>query len=369
MSAAMNKHRILIVGGDDSHTRRLVSFLSGLDLEIERSSARPGPSFLTGPRARFSLLILPASERRDREIAFLRDLKKADPHFPVVMLSNTAEPRPLISLLQEGLVDQVSSPDDFAGIYSAVRNGLARKQLAVENEYYMKSLTKLKLEQSRNIRKTLELEEIYDTTFENLMTALDLRDVETFGHSQTVAKYSQVLAGILGIEDRQVLDNIRKGALLHDVGKIAIPDSILKKPGRLTVQEWEKIRLHPSLGYGLVKEIKLVKEAGNIILYHHEKYDGMGYPEGLQKKDIPLEARVFALADALDAITSYRPYRRERDFLAAGQEIRKHAGTQFDPRAVDAFSKLPLERWEKIRYETTRLLPSIMEYHSLVTKT
>jgi len=364
----MNKHRILIVGGDESRTRSLTSFLSGLDLDIERSSALPKPYSLTGPHARYSLVILPASERRDREIAFLRDLKNADPHFPVVLLSNSTEPRPLISLLQEGLVDQVSSPDDFAGVYSAVRNGLARKKLTVENEHYLKSLTELKLEQARHIRKTLELEEIYDTTLENLMTALDLRDVETFGHSQTVAKYSQVLAGILGIEDKRVLDNIRKGALLHDVGKIAIPDSILKKPGPLTVQEWEKIRLHPSLGYGLVKEIKLVKEAGNIIMYHHEKFDGMGYPSGLQKKDIPLEARVFALADALDAITSYRPYRRERDFQAAGQEIRKHAGTQFDPRVVDAFSRLPLERWEKIRYETTRLLPSIMEYHSLVTK-
>lgn len=369
MKVAMNKHKILIISGDDNHARKLVSFLSGLDLEIERSSACPRPSSLIGPRARFSLLILPEFERRDREIAFLRDLKKADAHFPVIMLSNSSDPRPLVSLLQEGLIDQVSSPGDFAGIYSAIRNGLARKQLAVENEHYMKSLTELKLEQSRNIRKTLELEEIYDTTLENLMTALDLRDVETFGHSQAVAKYSQVLAGILGIEDKQVLDNIRKGALLHDVGKIAIPDSILKKPGQLTAQEWEKIRLHPALGYGLVKEIKLVKEIGNIIMYHHEKFDGMGYPEGRQKKDIPLEARVFALADALDAITSYRPYRRERGFQAAGEEIRKHAGTQFDPRVVDAFNKLPLERWEKIRYETTRLLPSIIEYHNLVKKT
>jgi putative nucleotidyltransferase with HDIG domain len=364
----MNNHRILIVSGDDSRTRSLVSFLSGLDLEIERTTSCPKPSSLAGPHARFSLLILPASSRRDQEIAFLRDLKKTDPCFPVVMLSNPAEPHPLISLLQESLIDQVSSPDNYAGIYSAVRNGLARKQLTVENEYCMKSLTKLRLEQSRNIRKTLELEEIYNATLENLMTALDLRDVETFGHSMTVAKYSQVLAGILGIEDKRVLDNIRKGALLHDVGKIAIPDSILKKPGPLTAQEWEKIRLHPSLGYGLVKEIKLVKEAGNIILYHHEKVDGTGYPEALQKREIPLEARVFALADALDAITSHRPYRRERDFSTAGQEIRKHAGSQFDPRVVDAFGKLPLERWEKIRYETTRLLPSIMEYHSLVTK-
>ena len=324
----MNNHRVLMVSGADSRTRSLVSFLTGLDLEIERTAAFPKPSSLTDSPARFSLLILQASGRRKQEIAFLRNLKKTDPCFPVVMLSNPADPRPLISLLQEGLIDQISSPDNFAGIYSAVRNGLATKKLAVENENCMKSLAKMKLEQSRSIRKTLELEEIYDATLENLMTALDLRDIETFGHSQAVAKYSQILAGILGIEDKQVLDNIRKGALLHDVGKIAIPDSILKKPGQLTAQEWEKIRLHPSLGYGLVKEIKLVKEAGNIILYHHEKYDGTGYSEGLQKKEIPLEARIFALADALDAITSHRPYRRERDLQnrrTGDPEARGHA--------------------------------------------
>jgi putative nucleotidyltransferase with HDIG domain len=191
--------------------------------------------------------------------------------------------------------------------------------------------------------------------------------VETYGHSQTVAKYSQVLAGLLGIRDEKVLDNIRKGALLHDVGKIAIPDSILKKPGRLSDQEWIKIRRHPALGYGLVKEIKLVKEAGNIILCHHERFDGTGYPEGLRREEIPLEARVFALADALDAITSHRPYRRERDFAAARDEILSHRGTQFDPKIVEAFGRLPLERWERIRYETTRLLPSIIDYHKLAS--
>ena len=252
-------------------------------------------------------------------------------------------------------------------VYSAVKSGLALGRLATENETCRKNLAKSRIERPRNVRPAPELEEIYDTTLENLMTALDLRDVETYGHSQTVAKYSQVRAGLLGIRDEKVLDNIRKGALLHDVGKIAIPDSILKKPGRLSDQEWVKIRLHPALGYGLVKEIKLVKEAGNIILCHHERFDGTGYPEGLKREEIPLEARGFALADALDAITSHRPYRRERDFAAARDQILIHEGTQFDPRVVEAFGRLPIERWERIRYETTRLLPSIIDYHKLAS--
>jgi putative nucleotidyltransferase with HDIG domain len=216
--------------------------------------------------------------------------------------------------------------------------------------------------------KALALDEIYTATLENLMTALDLRDVETFGHSITVAKYCQALAKLIGVEDPAALDNIRKGALLHDIGKIAIPDAILKKPNRLSASEWEKIRLHPVLGYGLIKEVKLVKEIGNIILYHHERYDGTGYPKGLKRDAIPLEARMFALADALDAITSHRPYRKERDFKTVRKEITDGRRLQFDPNVVDAFCSVGLTEWEKIRYETTKILPNMASFSQLMDR-
>jgi putative nucleotidyltransferase with HDIG domain len=367
--APMSKPRILFVGENDGNSRRLVSFLAGMELDVERSAVLPEPSALTSPAGQVSLIVVAAAEQGEEQAERLRTIGAADPRPAVVVLSDASRSRALLSLLREGVIDHVASPGGDLAVYSAVRSGLALVRLAAENEACRKNLAKSRIERSRNVRRALELEEIYDTTLENLMTALDLRDVETFGHSQTVAKYSQVLAGLLGIRDEKVLDNIRKGALLHDVGKIAIPDSILKKPGRLSDQEWEKIKLHPALGHGLVKEIKLVKEAGNIILHHHERYDGTGYPEGLRKEEIPLEARIFALADALDAITSHRPYRKERDFAAAREEIRSHEGTQFDPRIVEAFEKLPLTRWERIRFETTRLLPSIIDYHKLASRT
>ncbi|HEX2694633.1 MAG TPA: HD domain-containing phosphohydrolase [Acidobacteriota bacterium] len=363
----MNKPRILLVGENDGNSRRLASFLAGLDLEVERSTVLPEPSVLSGASGRVSLIVVEAAEPTEEQAERLRTIGAADPRPAVIILSAASRSRVLLFLLREGVIDQVVSPGNDVAVYSAVKCGLAMTRLAAENEACRKNLAKSRIERSRNVRRALELEEIYDTTLENLMTALDLRDVETFGHSQTVAKYSQVLAGLLGIQDEKVLDNIRKGALLHDVGKIAIPDSILKKPGRLSDQEWVKIRLHPALGYGLVKEIKLVKEAGNIILCHHEKYDGTGYPEGLRQAEIPIEARIFALADALDAITSHRPYRQERDFVAAREEVRRHEGTQFDPRVVEAFWKLPLERWERIRFETTRLLPLVIDYHKLAS--
>jgi putative nucleotidyltransferase with HDIG domain len=287
----------------------------------------------------------------------------------IIMLTAKDNAKLSISFLKQGIVDHITSPDDLAAIFSAVNNELHKREIIQKNHSYVRKLTRLQKEQQKNIRRALELEEIYDSTLENLMTALDLRDVETFGHSRTVAKYSHMLAGILDIKDKPTLDNIRKGALLHDVGKIAIPDSILKKPKPLSEDEWKKIRLHPTLGYGLIKEIKLLEQVGNIILYHHEQFDGTGYPKGLKKEKIPLEARIFALADALDAITSYRPYRKERDFKTAKKEIQANSGTQFDPKVVDAFCSMSLDNWEKIRYETTQILPAFLEMKRIPNKT
>jgi putative nucleotidyltransferase with HDIG domain len=221
---------------------------------------------------------------------------------------------------------------------------------------------RLKKELALHLRRSRELEEAYDTTLENFMAALDLRDVETYGHSKTVARYSHVLAGACGIRDAARLDRIGKGALLHDAGKMAIPDAILKKPGPLAPKEWDVIRKHPVVGYGLVRDVKLVPEVGNIILCHHERYDGTGYPKGLAGEKIPLEARIFAVADTLDAVTSHRPYRAPRDFKAARRELTDNAGKQFDPKVVDVFCGTDLAVWEKIRFETTRLMPPIEDY-------
>ena len=243
------------------------------------------------------------------------------------------------------------------GIEVDVRKSLPEQPDASE-------LRRLKRELARLLRKSRELEEAYDTTLENFMAALDLRDVETYGHSKTVARYSHVLAEAAGIREPGTLDHIRKGALLHDAGKMAIPDSILKKPGPLAPKEWDVIRRHPALGYGLVRDVKLVPEVGNIILCHHERYDGTGYPKGLKGEAIPFEARVFAVADTIDAVTSHRPYRAPRDFRAARRELETNAGGQFDPAVVDVFRGMDLAVWEKIRFETTRLMPPFDELRS-----
>lgn len=359
-----NQLKLLIIDTDEKLRRRLVDFLSPLQIEILEGAKIS--EIMKQNQVRNNVLVLAITTPDEKRIQYLRQLKKSIPRMSIVILASPFVSSQLLKSLEDGTIDYICSRNNLASIYSAVKAEISRRLLKQENEYYLKNLTKLKLEHSRHIRKMLELEEIYDTTVENLMTALDLRDVETFGHSRTVSKYSQILAEILGIKNQTILDNIRKGALLHDIGKIAIPDSILKKPGQLTAEEWEKIKLHPVLGFGLIKEMKLLKEVGNIILYHHEKYDGSGYPRGLKNDDIPLEARIFALADALDAITSHRPYRPEKGFLMAREEILKYSGSQFDPLVVKAFSAVEIEHWERIRYETTKLLPSFEEYQQLL---
>ena len=363
-----NQHsrlKVLITDPDQKYRQRLSAYLQSLKIDVETSPNLPLPNQVD-KWLKNTILIVSNQPDEANKLSQLRLLKSAGRDLTVIMLTTSLAANRYLTYLQAGLIDYICSRYNLASVFSAVRSEISRRQLKQDNEIYLKNLTRLKLEHSRHIRKMLELEEIYDTTVENLMTALDLRDVETFGHSQTVSKYCQVLARLLGITQAARLDNIRKGSLLHDIGKIAIPDSILKKPGQLTSDEWAKIKLHPTLGFGLIKEMKILAEVGHIILYHHEKYDGSGYPRGLKGEEIPLESRIFALADALDAITSHRPYRAERDFPTAREEIIKNAGSHFDPQVVEAFCSIDIEKWERIRYETTRLIPSFEEYQPLL---
>ena len=364
----MDPIRVLIIDEDRKTSEELVQFLAGLAVNVKTADSLSALLARTADENLPAIVFLSLDLLSADSLTELRRLRRSQPRFSLILLSRSQRAEPAASILQQGLIDHVASPDHPANVYAALRNEMARRQLTEENASYARQLGRLEREQAKNQRKASDLEEIYNATLENLMTALDLRDVETFGHSLTVAKYSQALAQLIGIKNGSAVDNIRKGALLHDIGKIAIPDSILKKPSRLSAAEWEKVKLHPVLGYGLIREIKLVREIGNIILYHHERYDGKGYPKGLKAESIPLEARIFAVADALDAITSHRPYRKERDFRAARKGIQENKASQFDPRVVDAFSSVRLEEWERIRYETTKILPALENFSELYKK-
>jgi putative nucleotidyltransferase with HDIG domain len=361
--------RVVLIVENDKKRSILAAFLSEFGMDVEVLTTLPEPAAVPGLADGLSALVVALREGQNRVLAALKEWKKAHPALSVIALAGHETAIRFIPSLEDGTIDHLADPENPASVYSAIRSERVKDEARRGGETSRENLRRLKKELNFHLRKSRELEEAYDTTLENFMAALDLRDVETYGHSKTVARYSHVLAEAVGVRDPGALDSIRKGALLHDSGKMAIPDSILKKPGPLTQEEWEVIRRHPALGYGLVRDLKLVREVGNIILCHHEKYDGTGYPKGLKGEAIPLEARVFAVADTLDAVTSHRPYRAPRDFRTARRELVGNAGSQFDPKVVDVFCGLELAVWEKIRFETTRLLPPIEDYLPPVPKT
>ncbi len=355
------KDVVIYAEATDRQAAAAARVLKGLDVEVEA-----GPGLKAGDGFdHCSILLVPFRGGRSDLAADLEKLKDGGSAPSVIVLSpQTAASEKLIALVSAGLADQVVFEGNNAGLWTAVRSVLEKRRLTGDLESMRKRLRLVKQRRALEAKRFFALEGTFDATLENFMTALDLRDVETFGHSKTVSRYSLMLAEACGIDDRTTLDDIRKGALLHDIGKIAVPDSILNKPAALNEEEWLVVRRHPEIGFGLVKNIGMVREIGNIILHHHERFDGSGYPEGLKNGDIPIEARIFAVADTLDAITSPRPYRKARDFETAGREIARYSGTQFDPEIVKAFQSHPAHVWERIRYETTRFIPGFENYLS-----
>lgn len=199
-----------------------------------------------------------------------------------------------------------------------------------------------------NAQLMTELENSYDLTLDALSAALDLRDRETEGHSRRVVEYTTRLAEQIGL-DKKIINDIRRGALIHDIGKIGVPDAVLLKPGSLSDEERKIIERHPQAGYDMLVGIPYLQEEIRIVLGHQEKWDGTGYPFGLRGEEIPLGARLFAVADTFDALTSDRPYRQGSPYEVARKLIEEESGKQFDPQAVAAFTAVPPEEWTQIR--------------------
>lgn len=192
-------------------------------------------------------------------------------------------------------------------------------------------------ERTRELAAALEqVNKTYDATILALGSALETRDIETQSHSVRVARYSCLLASRLGLNEVERLTNIQRGAYLHDIGKIGVPDAILRKPMSLNDDEWEIMKRHPQIGKDVIEGIEFLRGSTPIVYCHHERYDGKGYPRGLAGDEIPIEARIFAVADAVDAMTSDRPYRKAMSIGKAKQEIQRLTGAQFDPQVAKA---------------------------------
>ncbi len=195
-----------------------------------------------------------------------------------------------------------------------------------------------------------ELESNYLMTLEALVAALDAREHEVLAHSHRVRAYTRYLARKAGYPPA-LLPSLEQGALLHDIGKIAVSDAILLKPAKLTENEWVEMRKHPVAGDEILKRVPFLRPASAIVRHHHERFDGKGYPDGLKGSQIPLGARLFAISDTLDALTSDRSYRKAPGFEAAHAEIERCSGKQFDPHIAEMFLKIPISKLKQIREE------------------
>ncbi len=202
-----------------------------------------------------------------------------------------------------------------------------------------------------------DLELANENTLFVLASALDVREESTGSHSRRVAAYAVRLAKEMGIDDPDDLDVIWKGALLHDLGKIGIPDSILLKPGPLTEEEWHVMRRHTEVGFEMLSDVQFLQEPAEIVLYHHEWFDGRGYPRGLKGSEIPVGARLFAVIDVFDAVTTARPYRTPESHGGARAILRQKVGTHFDPEVVKCFERVPLSDWEGIATNSHAFTP------------
>jgi putative two-component system response regulator len=283
---------------------------------------------------------------RSSGMDLLNDIKLLAPDTSVLMITASHDMDIALSCIRLGAVDYITKPFNLPRMRLTVNNAMDNCRLVQANREYRTNMEQKARDQSEVIRTVMgEINLSYKHTLTALIKALDAREKEVGTHSDRVMAYARLLAETAGIDEsgRAV---ITKGALMHDIGKIGVSDNILLKPGKLDQAEWEVMRQHPRVGFEILAGIRHFAGAAELVLSHHEHYDGAGYPNGLSGESIPIGARTFAIVDTLDAMTSDRPYRRALSFQAVREEMVSCSGHQFDPKLVEIFLAIPKGSWE-----------------------
>jgi putative nucleotidyltransferase with HDIG domain len=356
----MPQERILVVDDEESVRGVIAALLerSGYSATLTESAEEAIARLQQDPDYDLVLsdIMMPGTDG----LTLLDHICTDHPGMPVVMFSAINDIHVVTNAFRRGAIDYLLKPFERAELESIVMRGVEHGRLRKQNTIYRQNLESIVTSRTGRLRSTMQdLERSYDITLEAMGDALDLRDEETEGHSKRVTAYTIALAQAMGLESDE-LRIIARGAFLHDIGKIATPDNILLKPGKLTDEEMAIMKEHCERGYEMVRKIPFLRDAAEIVHAHQERFDGSGYPRGLRGEEIPLGARIFAIADSLDAMTSDRPYRKGSTFAAAKEEIVRCAGTQFDPQIVEVFLAMPNETWLGLRMETERLSPSAL---------
>jgi putative nucleotidyltransferase with HDIG domain len=282
-------------------------------------------------------------------LEMISHVKVISPDTVIVMISGMQTIESAINALRLGAFDYLMKPFDLRQAEAAIARAYEHHELIVAKRRYENHLEELVEQRTAELDQALDsLENAYRTTLQALTAALEARDSETHGHSERVVTFSLRLGREYGLTAPQ-MKALEFGSLLHDIGKIGVPDAILRKPAKLTDEEWVRMREHPMHGQQILRGIKFLEGAAKVVAQHHEKWDGSGYPLGLKAEEIDICARIFSVADAFDAITSDRVYRQGRPYEAAAQELDEWVGRQFDPKVVEAFHRVPQEDWDELR--------------------
>jgi putative nucleotidyltransferase with HDIG domain len=347
LEASKSRARVLIVD-DEADIREVLCDLLGFDYGCaSASSAEEALQLLSSEK--IDLVISDITMSGMSGLEMIPHVLQVSPNTVVVMISGMQTIESAIEALRLGAFDYIMKPFDLRQVEAAVKRALEHYELREAKRRYDNHLEELVEQRTAELDKALNsLEDAYRSTLKALTAALEARDAETHGHSERVVTFSLRLGRELGL-DKAKMTALEFGSLLHDIGKIGVPDAILRKPARLTEEEWERMREHPLHGQAILREIKFLKGAARVVAQHHERWDGSGYPLGLRGEEIDLNARIFAVADAFDAMISDRVYRRGRSYETAAEELDAWAGRQFDPQVVEAFHRVPREDWEELR--------------------
>ncbi|ACA59211.1 response regulator receiver modulated metal dependent phosphohydrolase [Candidatus Desulforudis audaxviator MP104C] len=332
--------RILVVD-DELGPREALRLI--LQDHYEISTAQNGHQALDYlSKNEFDLVILDIRMPDVNGIDLLAEVKKKVPETEVVMITAYASVDTAASALRLGALDYLIKPFDRKAVMEVVEKGLSRR---AESRKIRSRLDELQLA-NKTLRREIEkafvnIQRHYLETVRSLVAAIDAKDSYTKSHQERVVMFAMLLGAELGLSAGEI-DVLRQAAVLHDIGKIGVPEQILRKPEHLISEEFDIIRQHPVIGAEIISPVRFLSEVVQIVLHHHERFDGTGYPDGLKGAEIPLGARILAVADAVDAMLSDRPYARARTVAEVREELRRCSGTQFDPQLVKIALKIDL---------------------------
>ena len=356
--------RILIVDDEPEITAILSDLFDGKYDCTTAGSAEEALGRLAGTS--YELVVSDITMTGMSGLDMIPHVKRNSPNSVVVMISGMQTVESAIEALRLGAFDYVMKPFDLRQVEAVVTRALEHQDLIVAKQRYEDHLEELVEQRTAELDQALNsLEDAYRSTLKALTAALETRDLETHGHSERVVSYSMRLGREYGL-DGERLKALEFGSLLHDIGKIGVPDLILRKPAKLTSEEWVLMREHPVHGQQILRGIKFLEGAARVVAQHHEKWDGSGYPLGLSADDIDICARIFSVADAFDAITSDRVYRKGKPYQAAAQELDEWAGKQFDPKVVEAFHRVPPEDWQELHDQSLMKKEEALEVRRMV---